>query len=58
MYKYYRRLKQLFVSKTGQDLPGWAFIVALILGLFVLGIMIWLAVKGGRASVEGIGSLR
>ena len=58
MRSYYRRLKQLFESTTGQELPGWAFIVALILGLFVLGILIWLAIKGGRASVEQIGGLR
>lgn len=58
MRSHYRRLKQLFESKTGQDLPGWAFIVALIIGLFVLGFLVWLAVKGGRASVEQIGGLR
>lgn len=54
----YRRLKQLFESRLGQELPGWAFVLALIIGLFALGFLVWLAVKGGRASVEQIGGLR
>ncbi len=35
-----------------QELPGWAYIVALILGLFALIFLIWLAVKSGRTGAE------
>jgi len=39
-------------TKRGQELPGWAWIVALILGLFAVVFLIWLAVKSGNLSVE------
>ena len=52
------RLKQLFENRFGQELPGWAFVIALILGLFAIIFLIWLAVKSGRASVEQLRGLR
>ncbi|HLF54887.1 MAG TPA: hypothetical protein VI612_04150 [Candidatus Nanoarchaeia archaeon] len=48
----------LFKSKLGQELPGWTYIVGLILGLFVLGFLIWLAVKSGKLSVQNIMRLK
>ena len=54
----HRRLKQLFEQKLGQELPGWAYVIGLILGIFALLFLIWLAAKSGRASVDQLGGLR
>ncbi len=45
-------------GKKAQELPGWAFIVGLILGLIALIFLIWLAVKGGKTTVGQLGELR
>ncbi|MBS3148886.1 hypothetical protein J4219_08465 [Candidatus Woesearchaeota archaeon] len=58
MRSNYRRLKQLFENRLGQELPGWAFVVALIIGLFALIFIIWLAVKSGKTTVGQLGSIR
>lgn len=58
MRSNYRRLKQLFNSKLGQELPGWAYVVALIIGLFALIFIIWFAVKSGKFTVGQLGGLR
>lgn len=34
------------------EIPGWAFVIGLILGLFALVFLIWLAVKSGKTSSE------
>lgn len=52
MYANYRRLKTLFEQRLGQDMPGWAFVIAMILGLIALIFLIWLSVKSGKTSVE------
>lgn len=52
------RLKCMLDSKLGQELPGWTYIVGLILGLFVLAFLIWLAVKSGKLSVQNIMKLK
>ena len=31
-------------------MPGWAYVVALIIGLLVLGLIIWIAVKSGSTT--------
>lgn len=34
------------------DMPGWSYIVAMIIGLFVIAFIIWVAVKSGGKQVE------
>jgi hypothetical protein len=34
-------------SRKG-DIPGWAYVIALIIGLFVLLFAIWIAAKSGQ----------
>lgn len=34
------------------DIPGWALIVALIIGILGLIFLIWLAIRSGRAGVD------
>lgn len=58
MQSYYRRLKHLFESKIGQEIPGWMFVIGLILGLIAIVFLIWLAVKSGKTSVETLTELR
>ena len=58
MHHYCRRLKQLFESQLGQDLPGWGFIIALILGLIALVILIYLSLKSGKATVQQLVGIR
>lgn len=36
----------------GQELPGWAYIVGLIIGLFALIFIIWLSLKSGKTGAE------
>ncbi len=38
--------------KKKADIPGWALIVALIVGILGLIFLIWLAVRSGRAGVD------
>ncbi len=52
------RIKKMFESKLGQELPGWSYIVMLILGLFALGLLIYIAVKSGQATVKQVTGLR
>jgi len=56
--QYYNLVKQLVKSKLGQELPGWAYVVGLIIGLFTLVLLIWVAVKSGRAGVEQIVAIK
>ena len=56
MYSVYRLVKDLLYSKKG-EIPGWMFIVGLILGLFALIILIYIAVKSGKGTVEQLGGL-
>ena len=58
MFGAYRRLKRLFEQRLGQELPGWGFVIALILGLIALIAIIWIAVKSGKTSVGQIMGLR
>ncbi len=53
-----KALKEMFESKLGQDLPGWTYIVMLILGLFVLVFLLWLAAKGGKATIKEVIKLK
>ena len=46
-------ITKLLFSKKG-DLPGWSFIVGLIIVLMAVILLIWLAVKSGRAGIEQI----
>ncbi len=47
-------IKQLIEDKTGQELPGWAYIVGLILALFAIVFVLWLSFKSGKVGVEQI----
>lgn len=57
MRSHYRRLK-LFFNSAGQELPGWAFIIGLILGLFAIAFLVWLALKSGKATLGPLGRLK
>ena len=35
-----------------QDIPGWIYVIALIIGLFVLLFAIWIAAKSGQKSTS------
>ncbi len=50
--------KNNWLNRKAQDLPGWGYVVALILGLFLILFLIWLAVKSGNASVDLFGRLK
>jgi len=39
--------------RKGQDVPGWEYVVAMLIGLAVLIFLIWLAIRSGR-SIAGI----
>ncbi|MBI4146513.1 hypothetical protein HY489_04200 [Candidatus Woesearchaeota archaeon] len=45
------------VNKKGQEIPGWMFIIGIILGLLGLGVLIYIAMKSGRLGSEAIGGL-
>lgn len=49
-------IKTLFAlwknRKAGIDVPGWAYLIALIIGLFVLLFAIWLAAKSGQTQIS------
>ncbi len=49
-------LYTLWKSKKG-DLPGWTYIIALILGLFVLIFAIWIAAKAGQKQTGILGGI-
>ena len=34
-------------SKKAMDLPGWGYVIALIIGLFVIGLIVWVTIKSG-----------
>ncbi|MBN1644478.1 hypothetical protein JW851_00360 [Candidatus Woesearchaeota archaeon] len=34
------------------DVPGWAYVIALIIGFIVLLFVIWLSTKSGQGMVE------
>ncbi|HLC33041.1 MAG TPA: hypothetical protein VJJ82_04395 [Candidatus Nanoarchaeia archaeon] len=46
------------LNKQGQELPGWAYIVGMILGLFAIILLIWIAVKSGNAGAGQILKLK
>ena len=47
-----------FLNQKKASLPGWAYIVALIIGLFVIAFLIWLAVKATGKQIEILDILR
>lgn len=50
-------IMSLIKSKKG-DIPGWSYIVALIIGLLVIAFIVWLAVKSGSKQVDLLGQIR
>ena len=42
------------INRKAQELPGWAYIVGMILGLFAIILLIWIAVKSGQAGAGQI----
>ena len=58
MHNYYRRLKGLLEEKLGQQLPGWGYVIAIILGLVILIFLIWFAYKSGKATVGPLAEIR
>lgn len=55
MWFYFRYALSVWKQKKGQDsIPGWMFVVGLILGLAFLVFMVWFAMKSGKASKGAI----
>jgi uncharacterized membrane protein YqiK len=42
----------MFTGRKAQDIPGWVFIVGLVLGLIVIIVLLWLAAKSGKTIGE------
>lgn len=40
------------IKNKKADMPGWSYVVAIIIGLFVIAFIIWVAVKSGGKQVE------
>jgi uncharacterized protein (DUF983 family) len=40
------------------EVPGWAYIVALIIGLFVIAFFIWVAAKSGGQQISWLSKIR
>ena len=40
------------------ELPGWSYVVALIIGFFLLLFIIWLATKSGYSIVDQLRGLK
>ena len=53
MYTIYRLIKSMLDSKKG-DIPGWMYIIGLILGLFALIMIIYITVKSGKLGAESV----
>jgi hypothetical protein len=41
-------LKALWNNRKAMEIPGWVYVIALIIGLFVLLFAIWLTAKAGQ----------
>ncbi|MEM4246732.1 MAG: hypothetical protein QXR48_00455 [Candidatus Woesearchaeota archaeon] len=52
-----RTLYSMLRNKKG-DIPGWAYVIALIIGLFVLLFAIWLIAKAGQRQAAWLEWLR
>ncbi len=48
----------LFAKDKRADLPGWSYVIALIIGLFVIAFLIWLAIKSTGKQVDILEFLR
>lgn len=46
------------MNKRAQDIPGWTFIVGLIIGLLLLGLIIFFIVKSGSYTSGQLGPLK
>jgi hypothetical protein len=42
-----KTLYSLWKNRKAMDIPGWAYVIALIIGLFVILFAIWIAAKSG-----------
>lgn len=40
------------MNKKGFELPGWAYVIGLVIALFVLLFVIWLSTKSGYGIVD------
>jgi uncharacterized protein HemY len=46
------------MDKRAMELPGWSFVVFLIIALFVLLFVIWLSTKSGHAMLDLLRGIR
>ena len=46
------------LNKRAHELPEWAYVVAMILGLFLVVLLIWITVKSGQAGAGQILKLK
>jgi len=44
--------------KKKASIPGWIYIVGLIIGLFVIAFFIWVTVKSGGQQADWLGKIR
>lgn len=54
MIMYWIKMKK---NKKAQ-VPGWIYIIGLIIGLFVIAFFIWVTVKSGGAQSDWLGKIR
>jgi len=44
------------MNKKAMEVPGWFYVVALVIGVFVLLFVLWLFTRSGRGIVETLRS--
>ncbi len=47
----------MWKNRKATEIPGWAYVIALIIGLFVLLFAIWIAAKAGQKQVGFLGQI-
>jgi hypothetical protein len=48
----------VITGKKAQEIPGWAYIVGLIVGLIGLVVLIWISIKSGKAGIQQLVGLK
>jgi hypothetical protein len=52
-----RTLYALWKSRKANEIPGWIYVIALIIGLFILLFAIWIAAKAGQSQSGFLGRI-
>lgn len=46
------------MNKKGFELPGWAYVIGLVIALFVILFVLWLSTKSGYSMVDTLRGLK